>query len=326
MLVTKTPLRVSFFGGGSDLPAYYQQKPGLCVSTTINSFIYLAVNKCVAKHLKVIYAELEQVYDVEDIHHSRVREALKYFEIPSNIEICSFSDIPTKGTGLGSSSSYTVGLVNALYYIKHGHPIASKSELASMSCFVEIDRCLEPIGMQDQYAATFGGFNAIRFYQNEIVVEPVKIHPFTARDLENHLLFFDTGISRQSSSILKTQQRDIRKGDSLNYISALVDMAEDSLKHLQNGHTNLKYFGHLLDDAWKIKKKLAKVSNDDIDEMYEFAIKAGAYGGKILGAGGGGYLMVFVPMAKKEAVIDAMKRYDRRDFKFFNHGSSLEIL
>src|SRR5271167_1803340 len=136
MLITKTPLRVSFFGGGSDLPAYYNQRNGLCVSTTINSFIYLAINRCVASHLKVIYSRLELVNDVEEVKHSRVRECLKFFELTSNMEICSFSDVPVKGTGLGSSSTFTVGLIKALYYIKYGTQI-SKRDLAEIACYIE---------------------------------------------------------------------------------------------------------------------------------------------------------------------------------------------
>jgi D-glycero-alpha-D-manno-heptose-7-phosphate kinase len=162
MIISKTPLRISFFGGGSDIPQFYDENDGMVLSTTINSHIYLAINRCVAPHLKVIYSELEHVNNIEEVKHNRVRECLKHFDLPSNIEICSFSDVPVRGTGLGSSSTFTVGLINALHRITTGRNI-DHNELAELASYIEIVKCNEPIGKQDQSAAAFGGFNAIYF-------------------------------------------------------------------------------------------------------------------------------------------------------------------
>jgi D-glycero-alpha-D-manno-heptose-7-phosphate kinase len=322
VLLTKTPLRISFFGGGSDLSYYYEYTDGLCVSTTINSFIYLACNKCVANHLKVIYSKLELATHIEDIKHSRVREALKFFGLTSNLEIASFSDVPTLGTGLGSSSTFTVGLVKALYYIKYGHEIES-TELAEIACYIEIDRCKEPIGLQDQYAAAIGGFNQYRFTKAGVQVEPVPINPSVRINLESRLLFFNTGISRSASEILAKQVEKNKSGANTATIGALVDMAEVSLKYLQNN--KLHDFGQLLHESWLHKKKVSdNISNDIIDEMYDLAMKNGALGGKILGAGGGGYLMIYVPLSKKTKVIEALSNYEKREFSFYNKGCTLE--
>src|ERR1700741_1768305 len=218
MILTKTPLRVSFFGGGSDLPSYYgNDKYGLCVSTTINSFIYLAVHTCVANHIKVIYSQLELVDTVDKIQHDRVRECLKYAGVKSNMEICSFSDVPVKGTGLGSSSTFTVGLLRALGNL---NGISGKL-LADMACEIEIEKCGEAIGKQDQYAAALGGFRAYRFTHDLVTCEHVWARPETVDALEESLLFFNTGISRNAASVLAKSN-----GDSNHITSQLVDMAE----------------------------------------------------------------------------------------------------
>jgi len=316
MLITRTPLRVSFFGGGSDLPAFYNVKDGLCVSTTIDSFIYLVVHPCVASHLRVIYSELEQVTDVNDIQHDRVRESLKFFEMTNNIEICSFSNVPVKGTGLGSSSTFTVGLVKALYQMKYGFPARGR-DLADLAAFVELSLCGQPIGKQDQYAAACGGFKSYRFTPDHVFVRPVVMDPNTKFELESHLLFFNTGISRQASSIIKAW----KPKENFDIISSLVDMAEQSLKFLEEGR--VMDFGHLLHCAWSLKRIQKGVTNDHIDEMYDTAMKAGAVGGKLLGAGGGGYLMVFVAPERRENVLKAMAKYERRNFRFYNGASEI---
>jgi D-glycero-alpha-D-manno-heptose-7-phosphate kinase len=318
MLLTKTPLRVSFFGGGSDLPSYYNHHDGLCVSTTIDSFVYLAINQCVAPHLKVIYSALELVKDVDDIKHSRVREALRHFDFKSNMEICSFSDVPHKGTGLGSSSTFTVGLVKALFWLKYRRRIPPE-ELAELAAYIEINRCAEAIGKQDQYAAAFGGFKAYAFYKDGVAVKPVVMDPATKLALEDHLFFFNTGIGRKASLVLEKQAVQTGNGER---ISELVEMAKHSLDLLKNGKVH--DFGRLLHDSWELKKKLGGVTNAQIDEMYETAIKAGALGGKVLGAGGGGYMMFYVPRSHRSHVLDALRYYEHRDFRFFNKGSTIE--
>jgi D-glycero-alpha-D-manno-heptose-7-phosphate kinase len=324
LIFTKTGLRVSFLGGSSDLPSYYNKKDGLCISTTIDSFIYITLHRCIANHLKIIYSKLELKDNVNDIEHDRVRETLKYFNILSNIEMCSFSNMTLRGTGLGSSSSFTVGIINALYYAKYGKYI-SKRELANLAAYIEIDKCNAPIGLQDQYAASFGGFNSYRFNKNEVIVEPVHIHSYKLLELEDSLLFYNTNIPRSSSDILNLQNKDIENNSTTESINNIVNIAESGLKLLQS-NSKLNEFGKLLDDSWKIKRNLSNVTNEYIDEMYETAIKAGALGGKLLGAGGGGFLMIFVPANKKEKVIESMKHYEKRQFKFYKEGSTLEVI
>jgi len=321
MLLTKTPLRVSFFGGGSDLPSYYNTHPeGLCVSTTIDSFIYMALNQCVANHIKVVYSALELVTELDDVRHSRVRAGLSHFGIKSNIEICSFSDIPHKGTGLGSSSTFTVGLLKALYWMKFKRTIGPE-DLAELAAYIEIHRCAERIGKQDQYAAAFGGFKAYYFHKDGVVVRPVVMDPATKIELQDHLIYINTGISRKAHLVLEKQQAQVGNGNTL---TELVEMAKHSLTLLEDGKVN--DFGRLLHDSWLYKKKLGGVTNATIDEIYETAINAGALGGKVLGAGGGGYMMFYVPRTKKGHVLDALKYYEYRDFNFYNKGSTLEYV
>lgn len=325
MIVTKTPLRISFFGGGSDIPDFYVHYKGMVVSTTIDKYIQLAVNKCKTDHIRVIYSEMEITNNVDDIKHDRVRAALKRFSINNNIEICSFSDVPTKGTGLGSSSTFTVGMVNALYqlgaYSYYGHLRRyNKKDIAEMACNIEIDDCKQPIGKQDQYAAAYGGFNIIRFDSSGIEVTPINVNSSTLINLNNNLLCFSTGISRQTSDILQKQIKGLQIGTNLEMTKSLVQMAEQSIKFLK--YENIDDFGSLLHESWEIKKKLAaNISNEYIDEMYDLARKNGALGGKILGAGGGGYLLLYVQNKNKLRLMQAMAKYKLFNFNFTDTGS-----
>lgn len=324
MIVSKTPLRISFFGGGSDIPQYYENNEGMCVSTTINSYIYLAVNKCVAKHLKVVYSELELENDIENIKHDRVREILKHYRQTTNMEICSFSDIPTKGTGLGSSSTFTVGLINAVHRVITNSDI-DKKMLAELACYIEINKCKQPIGKQDQYAAAYGGLNAYWFRKNEIEVQPIDVSFSTTQDLNNSILFFNTGVNRLASSVLTEQVENLKKKINTDYTKLIVDFAKTSLDLLQKNKLN--EFGELLGQSWEIKKKLSSnVSNSEIDEMYHTALRNGAIGGKILGAGGGGYLMVYVPEKHQYKVISSLSKYQQFNFKFDHKGSRIEMV
>lgn len=324
MIITKTPLRISFFGGGSDIPQFYEENEGMVLSTTINSYIYLAVNRCVASHLRVIYSVLEQTDTVEEIKHDRVRECLQHFEIPSNIEIASFSDVPTKGTGLGSSSTFTVGLVNALYRICNGRNI-DKQELAELASYIEINKCNEPIGKQDQYAAAYGGFNTIYFHGNEVRVKKPSIDAGTIYELNSNLLCFNTGINRQASDVLTQQVENLKNIVTVEKTKSMVELAKTAVKMLEK--KKVDDFGDLLDHAWQIKKQLSdNISNEQIDKMYSIAKTNGALGGKVLGAGGGGYLLVYAPDKNKKRVLEAMKNYQRFNFKFTNQGSTLEVV
>jgi D-glycero-alpha-D-manno-heptose-7-phosphate kinase len=320
MIITSTPLRISFFGGGSDIPQYYNKKPGMVISTSIDRQIQIAVNRCETSHIRAVYSEMEVVDNVENIKHSRIREALKYFAISNNIEICSFSDVSTKGTGLGSSSTFTVGLLNALYNQKNHY--YNRKDLAETACEIEIDKLKEPIGKQDQYAAAYGGFNIIRFDSSNVEITPINVGANVLRKLNHNLMFYFTGISRNTSDILSDQVSNITDNQTtFDNTTRLVDLAEDALKFLQQNKLN--DFGSLLGVGWDIKKKLStKISNPEIDEMYETAISAGALGGKLLGAGGGGYLMFYVPELYQNKVTLSMSKYKKVNFNFTDKGSS----
>jgi D-glycero-alpha-D-manno-heptose-7-phosphate kinase len=295
----------------------------MCISTTIDSYIYLAVNRCVAPHLKIVYSNLELENNIENIKHDIVRETLKYFDMTTNMEICSFSDIPTKGTGLGSSSTFSVGLINALYNIKHNKPI-DKETLAELASYIEIDKCKQPIGKQDQFAAAYGGLREYKFEKNQIRVRQLKINFFTLQNLNRNLLCFNTGITRAASSVLTEQVENLKNNINIDLTKTMVNMAEQSVIMLEENR--IDDFGSLLNDAWIVKKKLSSgVSNEQIDDMYEKAIKAGALGGKILGAGGGGYLMLYVPEKYHEKVKEALYNYSLFNFKFSSTGSTIEM-
>lgn len=319
MIITKTPLRISFFGGGSDIPQFYENRPGLVVSTTINRYIQIAVNRCEPQHVRVVYSELEQADSVEEIKHTRAKALLKRFMINSGVEIASFSDITTKGSGLGSSSTYTVGLANALYNLKmFGY---TRRDLAETACDVEIGDLQEPIGKQDQYAAAYGGFNAIRFDSNGVEVTSVPVSHSTLAALNDNLMCFSTGMVREASSVLDQQVKNLSStGNAVDGTARLVAMAEDALWYLTHGR--LDDFGALLHDGWMEKKKLAAgISNPHIDSMYETARHAGTLGGKILGAGGGGYMLLYVPPADRSRVKLAMRDFRQFHFKFTDQGS-----
>lgn len=324
MIITKTPVRISFFGGGSDLPQYYNKKPGMVISTTIDRYIKIVVNQCEPDHVRVIYSKLEQVNEVNDLQHSRVKSILKHFNIHSNIEICSFSDISTNGSGLGSSSSYTVGLINALYNLKGIDYTVHK--LAAEACDIELKTLDEVLGKQDQYAVAYGGFNVIRFATSGEVAlySPLDYGGYTWRNLNRNLMFYFTGLSRSTSSILSDQVNNINDNQIMfDNTTKLVDMAETALKYLQQN--KLDDFGSLLGEGWNIKKSLSsKISNPIIDEMYDTAIKSGALGGKLLGAGGGGYLMFYVPAKFQNKVAEAMSQYKRINFNFTSAGSVVQ--
>ena len=323
MVITKTPLRISFFGGGSDIPSYYKNDYGLVVSSTINRYINIALNFCQTDHIRVVYSEMETVDEVDKLKHDRVREALKEFSVKGNVEICSFSDVPTKGTGLGSSSTFTVGLVNALYAAKVLK--CSRYDIAELACKIEIERCSQPIGKQDQYAAAFGGFNAIRFYPDRTEVTALCVNSDTVDELNSRFICYSTGVTRQTSDVLGEQVKNLESGSAVSDTKSLVDMAEKSIKMLLNG--KLDDFGDLLHHSWMKKKSLAStVSNEHIDEMYSIAKSAGALGGKILGAGGGGYMLLYVPAKNKSKVVRAMQGFKPFHFKFTDTGTTAQCL
>lgn len=321
MIVTRTPLRISFFGGGSDIPEYWPHGDGLCVSAAINKHIYICVNSCQTNHIRAVYSDMEVVQDVNHIRHNRIREVLKLLDIKSNVEICSFSDVPTKGTGLGSSSTFTVGLINALESMK-GYDALSPYHLAETAAYIEIDKCGEPIGHQDQYAAAYGGLRSYRFTKHGTGTGVIDTN--STQQLQDNLLCFNTGINRAASSVLKKQVENLKSEVNIDTTKALVDMAEYSIKLLKEDRVD--DFGALLHETWTLKKQLATgVTNPLIDEMYERVMKAGALGGKILGAGGGGYLLAYVPESSRQKVLEAMVDYEQFHFAFDYEGSTVEL-
>lgn len=320
MIVTKTPLRVSFFGGGSDIEAFYSEHGGAVLTSTIDKFIRLSIQRVARQHIKVMYTDIERVHDVDNIRHDRVRESLKMFGIHSNIEIASFADIPTKGTGLGSSSTFTVGLLQGLSdYI--GLP-RGRYDLAELACDIEINKCNQQIGKQDQYASTFGGFNYITFDRSGVEVIPLNIKDSTINRLSENLMCFYTGQTRSASDILSDQVGKLQRSekDTIFLTKELVDIAKTAKVEMQAGR--LDNIGALLDDGWRIKKKLSSgISNPMINQMYEDARAAGALGGKILGAGGGGYMILYVPPKYQAAVAQKLSNYALFNFNFTDEGS-----
>lgn len=311
MILTRTPLRISFFGGGSDMPEYYLNSTGGVLSTSINMHMYLAINKTPKRGIKVSYDKIEMVEDVEDLHHDRVKNALKHYGIGTGIEVSSFCSIPTKGTGLGSSSTYTVGLLKALDAATHNK--SSRYDLAERAYFIERELCGDRLGKQDHYAAAFGGFNMIMFNSKNVEVQPVNISAKTLGGLQENLIMFFTGIRRQSNDILSNQAKNVSSKEEVAAIqSKMVEQVFTGFDLLKA--ENLDGFGKLMHEAWELKKQLSNnISNGDIDEMYRIALRNGALGGKILGAGGGGFLLLYVKPKNRSKLISALREYEAFD-------------
>jgi D-glycero-alpha-D-manno-heptose-7-phosphate kinase len=322
MIISKTPLRMSFVGGGSDLPVFYRKYGGAVVSTAIDKFVYITINKKFDNRIRLSYSRTEEPASVDKIKHPLVREALKMLGIQGGIEIASIADIPARGTGLGSSSSYTVGLLHALYgYVGQ---FASAERLARESCRIEIERCGDPIGKQDQYAAAFGGFNFIEFHQDDSVsVEPIICRRELRQQLQANTVVFYTGITRSASLLLKTQHEAVSaQVAKQKVLLRMVDLARQLKAELQNN--NLEAFGEIIHENWRLKKSLTKdISSDHIDAWYERARKAGAIGGKLLGAGSGGFMMFYAPQEKHDAIARALKDLRRMSFGFEAQGSKI---
>ena len=321
MILVRAPLRISFFGGGSDLPAFYTKETGYVLSTTIDKSIYLGINRSNHDYVKVVYSEIEIEKDISKIKHNIVRETLKHFGIKDNIEISTFADVPVKGTGLGSSSSYCTALIRACAHL-NGNKISAR-EVAEMACKIEIEKCREPIGKQDQYAAAFGGFNLFTFEKDDIKVTPVKLSSQMHTLIEESILLFYTGVVRNARDVLADQTAGLK--NESNKIEATKKMAQIAIDAYELLPTNnVDVFGHLLDSAWKIKKTLAgNITTPLIDQMYEAAIDNMAWGGKVLGAGGGGYLMVMANPKYHSNIKKALKQFPCFSVKLFNKGTEI---
>lgn len=321
MIVSKTPLRMSFVGGGSDLPAYYREESGAVLSTTIDKYMYICVNRKFDGNIRVSYTRTEEVAAVADIQHPLVREALDVAGISGGIEIASMADIPSQGSGLGSSSTYTVGLLNALFAYRGRY--ASKEQLARLACEIEIDRCREPIGKQDQYAAAFGGMNLIRFHPDESVsVDPVICNPKVRADLEASTLVLFTGRTRSASEVLARQSAALRKLDRRQLMRRMVELAFEFKRELESGR--LDGIGPLLDENWRLKAQLsAGISDTQIDGWYATAIANGALGGKLLGAGNGGFMMFVAPSDQHARIAGALPGLQPVKFNFDRNGAQI---
>jgi len=292
MIVTRTPIRIPLGGGGTDLPSYYTQYGGFLISAAIDKYIYITVNKRFEKSIRVSYSSTEIADSVDDIKHPIVREALRLLKIDSGIEITSIADIPSN-TGLGSSSTFTVGLLNALHTYKNEK--VNAKDLAEEACYIEIELLKEPIGKQDQYAAAFGGIICLEIDRlGSVKVAPLKLSEDSLDQLESNTLLFYTGIKRSASEVLGSQN----KNASLNQEKVIQGMHQIKKIGLEIKEAfekeDLKTFGKLLDQHWQTKKTLSdKMTQDKIDQWYEVAKKNGALGGKLMGAGGGGFFMFY---------------------------------
>lgn len=321
MIIAKTPYRISFFGGGSDYPGWYKEHGGQVLSTAINKHNYISCRYLppfFEHNLRLVYSVVEEVKNRNHIDHPSAREVLKFLDLSKDLEIHYDGDLPGR-SGTGSSSSFTVGLLNTLYaYL--GQRVDSR-RLAEESIFIEQNLIGETVGSQDQIAAAFGGFNHIKFHQNgNFDVSEVNVNKPRLELLDSKILLFFTGISRFAEKVAKTYVDDISsKKTQINSMSSMVD---EGLKIITNG--NLDDFGLLLDEAWHKKKELSKeVSNKEIDDIYNKAKMNGAIGGKISGAGGGGFMFFYVSEGKEQDLINALSDLTHVPFSFEREGSTI---
>jgi len=320
MIITQTPLRVSFAGGGTDFPDYYKNQGGLVLSSTIDKYIYVMVKKRFDDKIVAHYSKLERVDSPDELKHDLIREALKLVGIDKGIEISTTADIPSTGSGLGSSSSVTVGVLHALHAYKGDLP--TKEQLAQEACNIEIDILERPIGKQDQYAAVFGGLNLISFHKKYfgILLEKVVIDECTSRRLNQNLMLFYTGITKDSKDILSEQKRNIVQRRKI--LQEMKKTAEAMKKSLNDG--TLGDFARLLDWGWTLKKKMAsRITTKKIDKMYKKAISAGASGGKICGSGGGGFLLIYCPVSIQNSVRGALQDFRELPFNLTEEGTKV---
>jgi len=305
MIISRTPFRISFVGGGTDLRSFYSEEPGQVLSTSIDKYIYVVVKRqigIVEFNYRVNWSQVEFRNRIEDIEHPIVREALKLLEIDFPIEITTFADVPAN-TGLGSSSAFAVGLVYALHAMKGEH--VTKYVLASEAAHIEVNMLGRIMGKQDHFAAAYGNLNVFTFHSNEVVtVDPVFYSPEVWRELEQNLLLFYTKVKRDSSNVLRIQESEAENNRFiLRQMKDLVSILQDVL----STGKNLNRFGEILHQNWEFKRTLAdSITSSTIDIYYEKALKAGAIGGKLLGAGGGGFLLFYVKPQNKQAVIQSL--------------------
>jgi D-glycero-alpha-D-manno-heptose-7-phosphate kinase len=321
MIISRTPFRVSFFGGGSDYPAWYRAHGGAVLSTAIDKYCYLTCRYLppfFEHRYRILYSRIETVRTVEEIQHPAVRAALKELQIHRGVEIHHDGDLPAR-SGMGSSSAFAVGILHALHALRG--EMRSKEQLANQAIRLEQEVLSETVGTQDQIAAAFGGFNTMRFLPNgSFSVQPVCMPEVRFQHFKSHLMLFFTGVSRTASDIAASVVEEL--GNKEATIRRFVEMVDEGVEILSSG--TIEHFGHLLDEAWQLKRELsARVTTSDIDEAYASARSAGALGGKLLGAGGGGFLLLFVPPARHRHVQKSLSKYLHVPFDFEPSGSQI---
>jgi D-glycero-alpha-D-manno-heptose-7-phosphate kinase len=314
MIIARSPLRITLGGGGTDLPSYYRTHEGFLIAGAINKYVYVTVTRPFTEGIYLKYSELEHVTSVDEVRHRIIREALRMQKLRTpQIEITTLADIPA-GTGLGSSGSFTTALLKSLY--AHRRKLIHPKELAELACHIEIDRLDEPIGKQDQYIAAYGGLTCLSFHKDEqVTAEPLRVSMDTMLDMEDNLLLFFTGFSRNARSILKDQQVRSQKNDEdmLHNLHYVKELAYRSKEALEAG--KVAQFGELMHEHWEQKKRRSGVmSNPKIDELYELGRKNGAVGGKLVGAGGGGFLMFCA--AERNKLRHAMAKAGLEEVRF----------
>lgn len=321
MIIAKTPFRMSFFGGGTDMPEYFKEHKGSVISTTFDKYCYVTVRnlpKFFDYKTHLTYSKTEYVNSIDEIQHPAIRNAMKFMNT-DDLRITYDSDLPAR-SGLGTSSSFAVGLLNCLHALKGEY--ADKKKLSDEAIYLERTLCSECGGWQDQIAASFGGFNRIDFSGNEYDVSPIIMSPERKEQLNSSLLMFFTGFTRMSSDIQK--ENNISNEDKFKQLSKMYDMVDIAQNILCSNDKSLDDFGCLLDETWKLKRGIGKaISNNSIDAYYDKGIEAGALGGKLLGAGGGGFLVFYVPESKKKDVMDALKDLLHIPFKFESSGTKI---
>lgn len=324
MIIARSPLRITLGGGGTDLPSYYEQREGFLISAAIDKYVYITLHKTFEKEILLKYSKFEKVQTIDEIQHPIIREALKMLEIKeTNLEICSMADIPA-GTGLGSSSTFTTALLRALHSMQGN--IVSTRTLAEEACEIEMNRLKQPIGKQDQYIAAYGGITCMNFHKDGYVwVDPLNISKETLYNLEDNLILFFTGFSRAAGSILKEQDEKSKKKDSdmIKNLDFVKDLGYQSKDAFERG--DLDTFADIMNVHWEHKKKRSGgMSNPQIDEWYDYAMKNGAMGGKMIGAGGGGFLLFYTK--EKVRLRDAMKKTGMTEVRFRFEPEGAKVL
>lgn len=321
MIITKTPFRMSFFGGGTDMPSFFNEYGGSVISTTFDKYAYVNVRHLppfMPYYSELCYSRFERVNSISDIEHPAIREAMRMLDI-HEIRLTYEGDLPAR-TGLGTSSTFAVGMLNAFYALKG--KLVGKRKLAEDAIYLERELCKESGGWQDQIAAAFGGLNRIDFADNKFKVTPIIIHPDRKKLLNDSLMLFYTGVTRFSAEVQKDTMSN--QQDKLTHLKEMLSLVDDAQAILENKHSDFNDYGRLLDHTWRLKRKTGgKISNGSIDELYDRGLKAGALGGKLLGAGGGGFLLFYIEPDKKEALLRELDDLMQVPFEFENEGTTI---